>query len=1172
MPYEVIEAEAKLPGYDVIEPDQAQASQIKQDYIAKGGNPRDVLSPERQKIFDDEVRNQLAVGATPEQAALSASKKLDLEQPITRVDGTIAGGYKPTEQAIQDGVIEEKALPAVKLAQSRGIKTISSGTDKATGGGFAIGQDQSGNTVRVEVDSSGKELLGYDVIEEPSMLGAIGRTILSQAIPTTTGAVAAETAAALPIPGGLPARLIAGGVAGYGGYVAGQKGQEAAGKALLGPERMARISEVLQRDVEKYPIATTVAALGTPSIGGAIGIVKGIPAIGKKISQMAAPSVAEEVAPSISGIAAKEETKISGTITGEAMPVGAVGEEVKLPEVGKGQFIRQTARRIIEDKSVSKQVREDIAKADIIGQKFASKQQVEDLSLKTFDELDQLTKIGSPAERVAATIAQYNKASELGDLANQAKIKENLKAISTDPAQALATWKQLKTTTPDGYLLGLNQVAEKAGRKINAVLSEQAKKAFQKMSEARNNFKINADKARLTSGDADIALAIKSEKEYVDALRNLNLFESRLIPKKILGETLPTIIQGNLLSPLSLVTNVWANVVNAPLRMAARQSAFISQEVGRAFQSMIGKKLGEREIAPTFGRQGLERTREVLMAGLRGAAEGYAGLKSGITPEGLLAGEKIKGLAPLRAFKQFWNGEGLADPIQSGLRGVGAKAMDRVRLATESVLGIPPETMLRFLQAGDTPFRRMAEARLLAEQAQLRGLTGQALKTAVRFPTIKELSKIENEALQSVYQQDTPLTRAAINASQLFGLGGGPGRLLGKTIIPYAKTPVNVISELVQYALPEVTIPMAIYNATKGDYRKANMLFGKGVVGATIQAVATYLSKNDLIGGKPSTSEKVRDIQYQTLPPRTINISGLNRLAKGESPELEPGDRVISLDKLGIVGGILSTVDAALKATQRGSDDASLDIASLFPETLSFAFNQSFLKGTNSLLSAMMDGNGGTLDKWISDYYGVISSVPFPNTLTALSRSMRETMPEKFQIKDVGGEGLVERQFNTFSEVLKRRLPGMDEDMARRIDIWGREIPQTPEGADPIAYNFLDVTKGREISYDPVTLGIYKIFKETDDGDVVPPKPQRNFTINNIKYRLDPDLYETYSRMRGVANRKAAESLFSEKSFQRMKNEDKVVVLRSAYARVGDDTRKEFLSKYENRIKLGEIQ
>jgi hypothetical protein len=60
--------------------------------------------------------------------------------------------------------------------------------------------------------------------------------------------------------------------------------------------------------------------------------------------------------------------------------------------------------------------------------------------------------------------------------------------------------------------------------------------------------------------------------------------------------------------------------------------------------------------------------------------------------------------------------------------------------------------------------------------------------------------------------------------------------------------------------------------------------------------------------------------------------------------------------------------------------------------------------------------------------------------------------------------------------------------------------------------------------------------------------------------------------MRGRANRRAAEAMFDDKTFKRMKDEDKVVVLRSAYAQVGDDVRKQFVSKYRNRIKRGQKQ
>jgi hypothetical protein len=1138
----------------------------KAEYLASGGKPEDVISPERKAILDQETQRQLQAGATSQQASIEAGKAVDAMGAIRRPDGTIAEGYKPTAQALAEGIIETPAIPAVKEAQRLGIETVSSGTDKATGVGFAIGRNKDGKVVRFEADKNGNVDSFELEPEEPSRLGAIARTVASQVLPATTGAVAAETAAVLT-PGGIVPKLATGAIAGVGGFIAGQKGQEAIVKSLIPPEQVARISGMLERDIQKYPVSTTIASLLTPTAGGLAGLAKGVRgALTSKVAPVA-EAVAPAVAPAVEGALPRAVEAVAPKVEEVAGRVAA--EPIQLPTPGVGEKLRKTPQRIIEQKLAPEATMREVAKGDVL-YKTKSIKELEQQFLDLPNE-DVISAANSRNDIVGdvAKVTMYKRYADAGDAVRANQYLEMVTKPGTDLGQRLNVFKLIKME-PSAYASAVAKVIEKSGYRIDEAMAVRIANLKKLSNSAENKFNSLAGKARSSLDDVDIRAAINAEKNYTKSLYDLQVVEGRLIPKKLFAETLPTIIQGNLLSPISLVTNLWSNVINSPLRMASRQGAFVTQEVGRAFQKLAGKELGPKLIAPPTG--GITRTIETGKAGLRGIGEGLVGVRRGLSAEGLLSGEKIKGFKPLTAFKQFWTGEGLAKPIEKGLKGITTQAIDRLRLATEATLGVPAETMLRLLQLGDAPFRRIAQARLLSEQAQLAGLTGKALQTAVRLPTAQQLSKIEQEAAEAVFQQDTVLTRAALSAANLFGVGNklGAARLIGKSIIPYAKTPANVIDEMLEFSLPPYALMKAGFAAKSKDYRKSQMLIGKALTGTALLGVAKTLSDQGIIGGKPSTSEKIRDVQYQTLAPRSINISALNRFANGDPTAIEPGDKVISLDKMGITGAILSIMNSAMDATKQGKD-GSFEFSSLFPETLSFAFNQSFLKGTNSLLSAMLDGSGATLDKWISDYYGVVASIPFPNTLTAVSRSMRETMPEKFQIKDVPGDD-VERVINVFGEVLKRRLPSMDEDMPRRIDIWGREVPQTPEGADPIAYNFFDVTKGREVSYDPITLGIYKIFKATDDGDVVPPKPLRNFTLDNVKYRLDPELYEDYSKMRGRANRRAAEAMFADKDFKRMKNEEKVIVLRSAYAQVGDDVRRQFISKYGNRIKRGEKQ
>lgn len=115
------------PAYDQM---LEQAGRIKAQYVAQGGRPEDVYSPDRiAAAFDGGL------------CALNGASQ--------RQDGSIAGPYVPTQMALTAGLIEPRAVPAVVDAMNRGINTVSSGTDQDTGRGFAIGADPAGRVVKV---------------------------------------------------------------------------------------------------------------------------------------------------------------------------------------------------------------------------------------------------------------------------------------------------------------------------------------------------------------------------------------------------------------------------------------------------------------------------------------------------------------------------------------------------------------------------------------------------------------------------------------------------------------------------------------------------------------------------------------------------------------------------------------------------------------------------------------------------------------------------------------------------------------------------------------------------------------------------------------------------------------------------------------------------------------
>jgi hypothetical protein len=117
---------------DALAPMMEEAGNIKAEYVAGGGNPLDVYSPERMADLME-----------------GGPASLLRAQAQQRRDGSVAGPYVPTPLALTNNMIEPGAVPAVLDALNRGINTVSSGIDQQTGQGFAIGRDPNGGVVKV---------------------------------------------------------------------------------------------------------------------------------------------------------------------------------------------------------------------------------------------------------------------------------------------------------------------------------------------------------------------------------------------------------------------------------------------------------------------------------------------------------------------------------------------------------------------------------------------------------------------------------------------------------------------------------------------------------------------------------------------------------------------------------------------------------------------------------------------------------------------------------------------------------------------------------------------------------------------------------------------------------------------------------------------------------------
>ena len=1136
--YDVIEPENAQPtpseSFEVIEPDKQYLSQIKRDYVSQGGNPLDVYAPERASLLTTEFNKNLQSGLSQEEAMIKATDVLEALPPETRPDGSISAGYAPTEEAIQKGMIQPAALPAVRKAMNEGVLTVSSGYDKEKGVGFAVGKAKDGRVVRIEE-------------KPPTLVGASLRSVGEQIIPGASAVAGSILGGVAGAPAG-PVGILAGGLAGgAAGYKAGEMGQAGLARILAGEQGYADYQRMREADIAMFPITTKSLEIAAPIAvsAGLAGPTRAIDKFQQLLQPKAVPSLQAKPQPSEVIGTIEGQQPIRPGVVGEAgFESGTVRPEFKMPEVPEGSKIARTAERVLKSEKAPEPFKAEVAlqpstvRANVpLG---AIKGNLEDL---TDDELNAIA-------RRSITSSAYDDAERAGANAILAA-----RQIDADPASAAINWDEFTKAaslagvslrnvreylnTPAGYLATISKAAEAAKRNVPQSVKDNVLRLFNASKNAKAELVKAEANYRSSLTDEAAAIAENARRTAANATTKLQKYSDRIFPKKILGEILPQAIQLTLLSPLSLVKNPVFNVARAVGQLGVRSLA----TAGDAVISYVTKQ-------PRTMTQSALTTRGAMIRGTEKTKEAIrAFLGEGIPESSALAGEGVKGFSVFKSLAQAFTGKDMVTNAKGNIA-----LIDRVRKLTEGIIGSYTEPVGRALTLGDVPARGFAEGRLLAQQAILAGKTPEEVIASVRFPTKAELKSISNEAAEATFQQDTKLTAVVGVVANAVKAVPIVGPLTKAVVAPYTKTPVNVVTDVVNLAVPGLSFAKSAYYASKGDRSKSLEMAASGIVGTVIGGAAAALYRAGVITGSAPKSPKERGIQYETQPPNTINMSGLRRLLNGEDPAIQAGDEISSYENFGYLGTIFNVYSNVLSKNEgSGLLEDVLDVTLKgLPSVASYTLNQTFLKSTNTLLNAISKED---YDSYLESLYGTISSIPFPNTLQAFNKASRENMVDP----------KTDDSLQLFANVLKSKMPEFAreaigaEELPLKRDMWGNPVKQNPEGANPFLYNFLDVTRSRVVPSDESNLALYRLWKETGNADALPSVPSRNVMDKKITYQLDENQYAIYQEYVGQRRKALVDNLFQSATFDGMDADFKIKALEKAYDRGAEDGKRQFL-------------
>jgi hypothetical protein len=694
---------------------------------------------------------------------------------------------------------------------------------------------------------------------------------------------------------------------------------------------------------------------------------------------------------------------------------------------------------------------------------------------------------------------------------------QQLSEAGTSFGQLVNQFKLLRNSTPDGLLEIVNRrLAEQNGKPLTPeqrlqlrVLGGRAIADVAGWRRAEETWTANPTPATVK--------AVAEAKAAAEASgRMFNERVQRIVPRGF-WDTLTAMSMGGKLSMISQERNVVANLALMPWRAVSRLPAAAIDML----DAMVRNK--PREVALVPGS---------VLSGAGGRAlqslpDALRVLRSGDAATGIGKTDTHINLRPLVALREI---------IAGALTSDKSLAQKLTLMAEASPPGYFAAGMLRGLGGLDIPSREGARGRLIAEALKLdqlrndrratelarkpqrtpeedgelqllrrqprvnNALVRQAVMVPELFLKPEVLDRVNREALGAVFQDPNLFTRWVLGAERLLP---GPGRFLLRNVIPFVSLPVNWAGKLLGWS-PAGFATHVARHALKGDGRAAKLAAGEAIIGSMAWYAAAYLIAKGLISpplDSENEQQKMRLLAGDLMPPNHLNVSGLQRLFKGEDPAWRAGDDTKDFTYYGsVVGAQLQMVSASLRQMEKQpapESQAAWWESFLWNATQGaggYLVNQTFMQGARNLLDAMKSDR--KMETWLAGYAGALLDTAAPRQLEAVNRAVSQYAREvKDDALDKRLHNVLVQRFGLFTTA--------EDKLPFKRDVWGRPLRATPEGANPWIYQMFDVGKSRTIPDDPIKLEIYNLSRRTGDLRAIPTPPDASVIIRGKTYQLD---------------------------------------------------------------------
>jgi len=361
-----------------------------------------------------------------------------------------------------------------------------------------------------------------------------------------------------------------------------------------------------------------------------------------------------------------------------------------------------------------------------------------------------------------------------------------------------------------------------------------------------------------------------------------------------------------------------------------------------------------------------------------------------------------------------------------------AAGINKIKLYASALLRVSPDAVGRTLAATDQIFNSSVYEGELASIAESKGLKGAEKTAFIIDPDAKSKEYAQRKADEATFKDNNFLSESfsflKTDPMKLYEIlrnkvkDDGTRRMsdfqarmlssfthaLSVIIVPFVKTPINIMRQSVKYILPEVELAkdlMASKNETDPNMRQRIIYdaVGKVTVGIMLRNIAMNMISQGLItaGFKDDDPESKDTIESVKHGPNRINASALMRALAFQGVYSKKNDTWVELSALGVPGIVFGTYAHYMSTmSEEEKNDAKIPSiggeAELFLSEFQSALDNTFLSGTNQAFEAINDKTGNKGQKFSINALMVMMAGFVPATAQTLSTQSDSKVKKQF--------------------------------------------------------------------------------------------------------------------------------------------------------------------------------